>query len=104
MEEAKFQKIVDDNMPKLVALMSPEHSVLGGKRIAYNAFFRGQEVAVVGYMLGDPDGANTVKPVAILVDEEVFDNLELDSESSRQDAQGKEQPPRLHTREQVPDV
>lgn len=94
MDNKRFERIVDDKMSQLAALMSPMASVRGGQRVCYNAYFNGTEVVVLGYQYGE-DGSTFTKPVAILVDEEVFGRLRVDEEASRTDASGADTPKKV---------
>jgi len=87
MDEERFDRIVTEGRQKLTALLSPFAGAKGGQLIAYNAYFKGTEVAVLGYQFAE-DGHTYTKPVAILVDEVVFGALEVDEESGRIDGQG----------------
>lgn len=88
MNEERFNRIVTEGRQKLTALLSPLVSAKGGQVIAYNAYFKGTEVAVLGYQFAE-GGHTYTKPVAILVDEEVFEHLEVDEESGRYDGEGE---------------
>lgn len=94
METERFNQIVEDGRSKLQALFSPAIGALGGQPVAYNAYFKGTEVVVLGYHWQDGEHTNT-KPIAILVDPEVFDHLRVDQESGRTDGDGVPQPPLL---------
>lgn len=83
MEDARFQRIVDSHGKMLTALMSPFVGTLGGERIYYNAYIGGTEVCVVGYRMTEDDGSVSTKPIAILVDEELFRAMRVDHERGR---------------------
>lgn len=82
MEQARFDRIVTEGRQMLTGLLSPFVGAKGGGLIAYNAYFNGTEVAVLGYQHAE-GGHTYTRPVAILVDEEVFKRLEVDEESGR---------------------
>lgn len=79
MESGKFQAIAERGMNMLRAAFS---GIAPGEVVAYNAYFHGQEVVVMGYQYQDGAHSNT-KPLAILVDEDNFKNLRVDGESGR---------------------
>lgn len=79
MEDAKFQQIADTGLNMLRAALM---GVAPGEVMAYNAYFHGQEVVVLGYQYQDGAHTNT-KPLAILVDPDVFVQLRVDGESGR---------------------
>lgn len=91
MEQGKFEKIVNAGQEKLAALMSPAVGVLGGRGIFYNSYLNGLEVVVMGCQF-EEDGHTYTKPVAILVDDDLFDYLKVDGESGRVNGEGKEVP------------
>lgn len=95
MEEAKFQQVSEDGMAMLTALMSPFVGTNGGRRITYNAYLGDLEVVVVGYQYDLEGGHTNTKPVAILVDSDLFMHLRVDSEVDRTDGDGVVQPPLL---------
>lgn len=95
MEADRFSAIVENKGSQLRALMSPLIGARGGRVAFYNAYFNGTEVVVAGYQFDDRDGHTYTKPVAILVDEEVFDRLRVDDEAGRIDASGGEAPGRV---------
>lgn len=93
MEKGKFNAIAERGISMLRALMTlgPKH--LPGESLCYNAYFRGTEVVVLGYRFSE--GAHSyTKPVAILVDEDVFDELRVDDESGRRRS-GEDAPKRV---------
>lgn len=92
MDNDRFARIVEDQGEQLRTLMSPLVGVLGGGLIAYNAYFNGTEVVVLGYQRPDGAGGTLTRPVAILVDEEVFDRLQVDDEAGRVDGDGRDVP------------
>ena len=90
MEQEKFDRISEEGLSNLQALMSPLVGALGGMAITYNAYFRGREVVVVGYQRPSEDGKGTLtKPIAILIEEELFSELRVDDEASRVDGDGQ---------------
>lgn len=94
MENDRFNRIAQEGIQKLTALTSPMVGALGGQMCAYNAYFNGTEVVVLGYQ--QQEGGHTItKPVAILVDEEIFDRLRVDEESGRMDGTGTETPKKV---------
>lgn len=95
MDNDRFEAISRDGLAKLTALMSPMAGALGGRRITYNAYFRDHEVVVLGYQY-DEDGHSFTKPVAIIVDPEVFNGLRVDDEGFRVGPDGEDQAPLLH--------
>jgi hypothetical protein len=82
MDEERFNRIAQEGKQKLTAVLSPFVGVKGGQAIAYNAYFKGTEVVVMGYQY-EEGGHSYTKPLAILVDEEVFGLLEVDHETGR---------------------
>lgn len=79
MEDAKFQQIANTGMNMLHAAFTGAGS---GDVIAYNAFVDDLEVVVLGYQYQDGEHTNT-KPLAILVDPDLFARLRVDGESGR---------------------
>lgn len=79
MDETRFQGIADRGINMLRAAFS---GIAPGELLAYNAYFKGQEVVVMGYQF-EEKGHTYTKPLAILVDDEVFDNLLVDGEGPR---------------------
>lgn len=82
MDQERFERTAHEGMEMLRAAMSPFAEVLGGGVVAYNAYFGGTEVVVLGYQHQDGEHVVT-KPLAILVDAVVFDQLRVDEEHSR---------------------
>lgn len=87
MEDAKFDRIATEGKQKLTALLSPLATARGGQPIAYNAYLRGLEVVVLGYQFAER-GTTFTKPVAIIVDGDMFDELSVDEEAGRVDQHG----------------
>lgn len=85
MEQQKFNRIAEDGFNALTALTT----VARHGAITYNAYFRGVEVVVLGFQ-HEEDGHTLTKPVAILVNEEVFDQLRVDDEAGRTDGSGRD--------------
>lgn len=79
MEQTKFNEIAEKGMSMLRAAFS---GVAPGELLAYNAYLHGQEVVMLGYQFAE-DGHTYTKPLAIFVDQEVFDNLVVDEEGPR---------------------
>lgn len=94
METAKFEQISKDGIDKLRSLLGPGVDALGGQCITYNAYIGEQEVVVLGYQYAE-GGHTFTKPVAVIVDPEVFTVLKVDGEGSRVDGGGVEFPPPL---------
>lgn len=94
MEARRFARIAEEGKAQLTALMSPlmPPGVLGGEPIFYNAYFGGTEVVVLGFRKPDGEGGTLTKPIAIMVDEAVFDGLRVDDERSRVDGSGQDAP------------
>lgn len=86
MDDNRFQEIAERGMNMLQAAFS---GIAPGQVVVYNGYFKDTEVVVVGYQYQDGAHLNT-KPLAILVDERVFDNLLVDGESGRYGADGPE--------------
>lgn len=92
MDQHRFQDIAEKGMNMLRAAFS---GMAPGDLIAYNGYFHGQEVVVLGYQYEDGQHTNT-KPLAIFVDDQVFNNLLVDGESARFGGEaGVEQPPKV---------
>jgi hypothetical protein len=96
MDDAKFNRIATEGRQQLTALLSPLVGARGGRAVAYNAYFNGTEVVVLGYQY-EQAGQSLTKPVAILVDDELFDHLEVDNEAGRVDGRGQDAPARTRT-------
>lgn len=99
MEQEKFDRIAEAGVSQLRALLSPMVGAFGGDLCAYNAYVRGLEVVVLAYQREEPGNPGHVvtKPVAIVVDDELFAELEVDGEAGRVDGQGHELPPKVRT-------
>lgn len=97
MNNAKFDQIVDDGRAMLTALLLGGAHREGGQAIAYNAYFNGTEVVILGYHYPDPDNLDSVltKPVAILVSDGVFNGLRVDNEAGRIGPDGLPSPPQV---------
>ena len=92
MDQRRFQDTAEKGMNMLKAAFS---GIAPGDVIAYNGYFHGQEVVVLGYQYQDGAHTNT-KPLAILVDDQVFGNLLVDGESARfGDETGVPLPPKV---------
>lgn len=89
MDDIRFQGIAESGMNMLRAAFS---GIAPGDVIAYNAFIDDMEVVVVGYQYQSGEHTNT-KPLAILVDPDLFGRLRVQSESGRFDGEGALQPP-----------
>lgn len=88
MDQTRFQDTAENGMNMLKAAFS---GIAPGDLMAYNAYFHGQEVVVLGYQYQDGKHVNT-KPLAIFVDDQVFSNLLVDGESARFGEDGPEPP------------
>ena len=86
MDAARFNKIAEDHKNMLTALVLPRAAkAMGGEGegVFYNAYLAGTEVVVLGYRIEEPGGHSRTRPVAIMVDEELFPKLRVDEEASR---------------------
>lgn len=92
MEDARFDRIVTEGQGMLSAWLLNTVAHDGGQHIAYTAWLDSTEVVVIGYQ--HPEGGHTyTRPVAILVDDDLFDRLRV-NESGRVDGEGRVRPPR----------
>lgn len=82
MDDEKFNRIATRGRQQLMALFSPMVGAKGGQPVAYNAYLKGTEVVVMGYQF-EEGGHTYTRPVAIVVDEELFEQLEVDHEAGR---------------------
>jgi hypothetical protein len=94
MDDVRFNAIAERGLALLHAAFN-NYAGTASRVIAYNAFWRDQEVVVVGYRF-DEDGHSYTRPLAVLMDEGIFDQLSVDSESGRVDGAGNERPPLVH--------
>lgn len=99
MDESRFHATSEVGRSMLATMvmssyLPPVKAALGGEVITYNAYYHGQEVVVLGVQMPDGPGHTVTKPVAILVDEEVFQALRVDEESGRYE-NGDPAPPKV---------
>lgn len=88
MDQGRFERIAQDGIAKITALTSLARPGL----VAYNAYLGDVEVVVLGFRQDEGGGHTLTKPVAIVVDETVFDALRVDDEHSRVDGSGNDTP------------
>lgn len=92
MDDAKFDEISKRGVGMIRSALTVPSDVAGGQVIAYNAWFRDVEVAVLGFQMPRDGGGTWTKPLAILISPEVFDELEVEGEKDRMDGQGNVAP------------
>lgn len=100
MDDARFQATTRTGISLLTTMVMSKYmpevaKAMGGKIITYNAYYHGQEVVVLGVQMPDGPGHTRTKPVAILIDDEVFDALRVDDETGRYDEDGELGPPKV---------
>jgi hypothetical protein len=91
-DEAKFRETAERYRDMTIAI---DTGVAPGQREFYNAYWKGTEVVVLGYTFQGDDGHKYTKPLAVIVDDEVFRNLRVDHETGRFEGDDGLQPPKV---------
>lgn len=73
MDQAKFEKEATAGKDMLLAAFRV------GSVVVYNGYFRGTEVIILGHLEGGTRDRFDAKPLAILVTEEVFKDLAVET-------------------------